>query len=128
MSFNILIVDDSPIARAVLEKTLRLAKIPIGSLLQAEHGEAALTQLESSWVDVAFVDINMPVMNGVELIRKMKSAATTATIPVIVVSTEGSATRGEELRELGIAAQVRKPFNPEELRMLVLSVLGLTHA
>ena len=75
-----------------------------------------------------FADINMPLMNGVELVRRMKAVPATASVPVIVVSTEGSSTRWEELRALGISAQVRKPFNPEELRILILSVLGLTNA
>jgi two-component system chemotaxis response regulator CheY len=128
MSFNILIVDDSPIARAVLEKTLRLARIPIAELHFAEHGAAALELLAAHWIDVAFVDINMPVMNGVELVRRMKANGLTSSIPVIVVSTEGSTTRSAELHELGITAQVRKPFNPEALRALILEVLGLAHA
>lgn len=128
MTFHILIVDDSPIARAVLEKSLRLARVPIGELVMAENGAQALELLARHWIDVAFVDINMPVMNGVELVRRMKAEPLTSSIPVLVVSTEGSSTRSEELRALGISAQVRKPFQPEDLREVLLRVLGLTHA
>lgn len=123
MSLNILIVDDSPIIRAVIEKNIRLAGVEVNACHHAGDGQQALEQLGEQWVDVALVDINMPVMNGVELIERMKADAVFATIPVIVISTEGSATRIEALNRMGIASYLRKPFTPEQFKAQLKTVL-----
>lgn len=128
MSLRILIVDDSPIIRSVIEKNIRMAELPVVECLHASNGQEALDQLNGQWVDLAFVDINMPVMNGVELIEKMKADPILKTIPVVVASTEGSETRIEALRELGIAGYLRKPFTPEQFKETIIRVLELKDA
>jgi len=124
MALNILIVDDSQTVRSVIAKTLRLAELPIGELLEASNGAEALELLGAHWVDLVFSDINMPVMGGMELIDRMRDDETHASTPVIVVSTEGSTTRIEELKAKNIDAYIRKPFSPEQLREVVDQVLG----
>lgn len=123
MSLRILIVDDSPIIRSVIEKNIRLAGVNVSDCLHAGDGEQALAQLGEHWVDLALVDINMPVMNGVELIQRMHADAVLKTIPVVVISTEGSATRIEALNDLGIAGYLRKPFTPEQFKQQINQVL-----
>lgn len=125
MSLNILVVDDSETVRAVIAKTLRLAQVPIGKLMEAANGKEALEVLAEEWVDLVFVDINMPVMNGVELIERMSADGIMEKTPVIVVSTEGSKTRIDALREKGITGYVRKPFTPEEFGEAVSLVTGV---
>lgn len=127
MSLNILVVDDSETVRAVIAKTLRLAQVPIGKLIEATNGKEALDVLAEEWVDLVFVDINMPVMNGVELIERMATDGIMEKTPVIVVSTEGSKTRIDALREKGITGYVRKPFTPEEFGEVVSLVTGVDH-
>lgn len=124
MAINVLVVDDSETVRQVIAKTLQLANLPIGQVFMAGNGKEALDVLADNWVDLVFSDINMPVMGGIELIERMRSDELLKTIPVIVVSTEGSATRIEELRAKGVSAYVRKPFTPETLRKVVEDVLG----
>jgi len=124
MSYNILIVDDSRTTRAVIVKTLNLAGISIGELYQAENGEDALGILDENWIDLVLADINMPVMDGVEMISRMSKDGLLQTVPVVVISTEGSKTRIEEMRAKGVRAYVRKPCTPEVIKSIVEGILG----
>jgi len=124
MALNVLVVDDSAVVRAVISKTFQLAGIPVGELFQAGNGKEALEILNNNWVDLVFSDINMPVMGGIEMIEKMCEDGLLKTIPVIVVSTEGSTTRIEQLKSKGISAYIRKPFTPELVRKVVDDIIG----
>jgi two-component system chemotaxis response regulator CheY len=124
MAFNVLVVDDSATVRAVLVKALGMAEVPINECHQAANGAEALKVLESHWIDMVFSDLNMPVMDGISLIERMAEDNLLKTVPVIVVSTEGSATRLEELKAKGVSGFVRKPFTPEEIRATVEAVVG----
>ncbi|HGJ67219.1 TPA: response regulator [bacterium] len=124
MLYNILIVDDSRTTRTVISKTLKLAGVPINQLYEAENGKVALDILDKSWVDLVLADINMPEMDGVEMIDHMSRDGLLKTIPVVIVSTEGSQTRIEEMRSKGVRAYVRKPFTPELIKNIVKDILG----
>jgi two-component system chemotaxis response regulator CheY len=128
MSLNVLLVDDSITVRSVMEKTLHLAGIQTNTVLHAANGKEALEILGNEWVDLIFADINMPVMNGVEMIEKMSHDGLMKTIPVVVVSTEGSQTRIEQLKDKGITAYIRKPFQPEDFKAIVDDLTGLNNA
>ncbi|MCC6581155.1 MAG: response regulator [Phycisphaeraceae bacterium] len=128
MALNILLVDDSDTIRAVMEKTLRIAGVPIAAVHHASNGRDALKVIADNWIDLIFADINMPVMNGVEMIEKMSEDGLMKTIPVVVVSTEGSRTRIEQLKDKGIVAYIRKPFHPEQFRGIVEDITGGNHA
>ncbi len=123
MGLNVLLVDDSKTVRDVITKTLRLADIPVDSLYQAENGREALDILGDKLVDLVFLDINMPVMTGTELVGKMQEDDLLEAVPVVVVSSAGCANRIRQLRSKGIRAYVRKPFTPEQLRNVVRNVL-----
>lgn len=124
MAYNILIVDDSETVRAVIKKTLAIAEVPTGEIYQAGNGQEGLDVLRAEWVDLVFSDINMPVMSGIEMVKQMQADEMLKTVPVVVISTEGSKTRIEDLIHLGVKAYIRKPFTPENLRDVVASVLG----
>jgi len=125
MALNILLVDDSTTVRAVIARSLELAGVPVGNLHQAANGREALAILGREWIDLVFADINMPVMNGVEMIEKMREDGLLQTIPVIICSTEGSVSRIEQLRASGVRAYIRKPFTPELLRQVVEDTVGV---
>lgn len=125
MGFNVLVVDDSTTVRAVIAKTLRLARIPVGELHEAGNGQEALAVLADNWIDLVFADINMPVMGGVEMIEKMSENDLLETTPVIIVSTEGSAERIAQMKEKGVSAYIRKPFTPKQLREAIGAVMGI---
>jgi two-component system chemotaxis response regulator CheY len=125
MGLNVLIVDDSETVRAVLIKTLDMAEVPLSEIYEAGNGLQGLEQMREHWVDLIFADINMPEMNGVEMVDRMMEDDELKGIPVIVVSTEGSQPRIEKLKQKGIREFIRKPFTPEAIRDAVNSVIGM---
>ena len=94
---------------------------------EAGDGEDALSQLESSWVDVVLTDINMPRMNGEELLRRMHCDDLMRGIPVVVVSTDSTEARMKTMLELGARGYVTKPFHPEKLRSELERALEVAH-
>ena len=124
MAYNFLIVDDSSTTRAIIKKILGLSEIDIGELYEAENGEEALSSLKDNWVDLVFADINMPKMNGIEMVQKMSEDGMLNTVPVVIVSSDGSETRIEEMMNKGVKAYLRKPFTPESIKEIAEKVLG----
>ncbi len=121
---NILVVDDSTVMRSVIIKTLRLSGLPLGEVHQAGNGAEALKVLAENWVDLALVDLNMPVMNGEELINQVREDPEIGDLSIIVVSTEGSSTRIASLRRKNVEF-IHKPFVPETLRTMVFQLTGV---
>ena len=115
MGMNILIVDDSSVMRTMILKTLRMSGLSLGDVHQASNGVEGLEILSQRWMDLLILDINMPVMNGEDMMIHMMENPETRDIPIIVVSTEGSKTRIENLVKMG-ATFIRKPFSPEIIR------------
>ncbi|MCL2183950.1 MAG: response regulator [Chitinispirillia bacterium] len=124
MAYNILIVDDSQTMRSVLVKTVGMAGIEVGNTFEAGNGKEALEVLEKEWVDIVFADINMPVMNGIEMVEEMVKLGYMESTPVVVISTEGSKTRLDKLRDLGVRGFLRKPISPELFKSVVENVLS----
>ena len=119
MAYNILIVDDSLTARSFIARTLEIAGVPVSKLHQACNGQEAWDLLQREWVDLVFVDINMPVMNGVEFVRRMRTVGLFKSLPVIVVSTDCSTQRMADMKEAGVQAYLIKPITPEKLKATV---------
>lgn len=124
MSMNVLLVDDCDLVRSMLAKTLSLSGLPVGHIFHAGNGVQALRIVDEEWVDVILADLNMPVMDGVRMIDHLHTHGLLKTIPVVVVSTEGSQTRIAQLEQCGVTAYVRKPFTPESIRDVIQGVLG----
>jgi len=124
MGYTVMIVDDSDTIRAMLVRTLGMTKLPFDAGLTARNGIEALEQMRDHWIDLVFTDLHMPDMGGIELIEKMQAEASLNEIPVVIVSTEGSSTRIEELKTKGVKGYVRKPFTPEGIRDVILNILG----
>ena len=91
---------------------------------QAANGKEGLESLAENWVDLVFADINMPVMNGEEMIDQMKADPELSDLPTIVISTEGSATRIERLERKGVKF-IHKPFTPEIIRDSIHALTGI---
>ena len=124
MSYNILIVDDSMTARLFISKALQLSGADIGLAIQAKNGLEALEILRKEWIDLVFADINMPEMNGIEMVKSMSKDGLMKTIPVAIVSTERSETRIEELKAVGVRVFLNKPITPEILKRVVETLLS----
>ena len=124
MAFNVLIVDDSSSMRAVIKKTLKVSGFNVGKFLMAGDGKEALKVLEGQWVDIILTDINMPNMNGMELLTEMKKDEMLKSIPVVMVTTEGSDKVMQESIGLGAQGYVKKPFRPEEIKRILNGIMG----
>ncbi len=123
MSLNALVVDDSSVMRRMIIKTLGLSGVPIGAVHQAANGAEGLEVLNREQIDLALVDINMPVMGGAEMIERIRANPKTAGLAIIVISTDGSAPRIEMMHRKR-AGFVHKPFSPEVLRDRILEAMG----
>lgn len=121
---NMLIVDDSPMMRAMVKRVAVLAEVPFGQILEAGNGQEALDVLERAKVDVVFTDINMPMMNGVELLRAMSQRAEWNHVIRVVITTDGSDARRDEVRALSVSHYLQKPFQPEVMRDVFFSITG----
>lgn len=124
-SLNVLIVDDSATMRAILHRVIGFTELPIAEIYQAAHGGEALEVLRTHRVQAVFTDVNMPVMNGIELLREMATHPEWAEILRIVVSTDGSRLRRDEARDLNVNLYIEKPFRPEVVRDVLCSIVAV---
>jgi len=124
MAYSVLIVDDSPVMRSFIRRVMTLSGFEVRECFEASNGEEALTQLKEHRVDVILTDINMPTMNGEELLRRLGADGVLKSVPALVISTD--ATRGRILRMMSLGAEgyMTKPFSPESLREELERVLG----
>ena len=121
---TILIADDSPTMRSLLISTIEV----MGDyrIIEACSGFDALRLLPREKVDLILTDINMPDINGLELISCLRNNDNYRTVPVIIVSTEGSERDIEKGKRLGANEYLIKPFNPDHLRAMIASYLGIS--
>jgi len=126
MAFNVLIVDDSTSMRAIIKKVIKVSGFDIGQYFEAGDGRQALKVLEKEWIDLVMTDINMPNMDGIELITEMKIDELLGSIPVVMVTTEGSEERVQETMSLGARGYIKKPFHPEEVKKTLCQIMGET--
>ena len=125
MGANILVVDDSGTMRGLIKRTLSISGLDVGEIFEAANGIEALAQMATHAISVVLLDINMPVMNGVQLVHRVRDDERLRAIPVIIASTEGSEPRIQELMQAGARGYVRKPFRPEQLRDALAPFVGL---
>jgi two-component system, chemotaxis family, chemotaxis protein CheY len=126
VSFNILVVDDSAVMRSMIIRVLRLSGLSFSEIYEAPNGRVGLNVLDEKWVDLALVDINMPVMNGEEMIDHIRNNKDISDLPIIVVSTESNIDRVKSIRQKNVEF-VHKPFTPEELRKVIIQLTGVSH-
>ena len=124
MASNVLIVDDSPPMRSVIKKTVKISGFKVDQFFEAPDGKAALEIIEKDLIDLVLTGFHMPEINGLELLEEMNKDDTLKTIPVVVVTTEGSRKRREEFIEKGAIDYIKKPFSPEEIRQKLKFILG----
>jgi two-component system chemotaxis response regulator CheY len=129
MAFSVLIVDDSPVMRSFIRRVINLCGLDISYCLEAADGLEALVCLREKKIDIVLTDVNMPGMNGEELVRRMKTDGMLPNTATIVISTDATEQRIGRMIALGAHGYVTKPFSPELLREKLESVLeGIHHA
>jgi two-component system, chemotaxis family, chemotaxis protein CheY len=119
---NVLVVEDSKAIRSMIRVSLEEAGVFFA--VEAGNGFEALKTLPTRRFDLIITDINMPDINGLELIGYVKSNPTYRDIPLIIVSTEKSEADKKRGMALGAAGYVVKPFRKEDLMAMVTKVLG----
>jgi len=110
----VLAVDDNRIIRDMVARAVAMSGLPTAKVDQAADGRQALFMLGAGAYHLVMLDINMPLMNGEQLLTAMRAEPRYAGMMVVVVSTESSPARIARLRALG-AEFIHKPFRPEEL-------------
>ena len=124
MNLNVLIVDDSPVMRKIVLRVLRMSGLSIETVHEASSGEEAWTILErEDGINLGLFDVNMPGMNGEELTTRIRNNDTFKDLPIVIVSTEGSAERRRRFDLLGVGF-LHKPFEPETLVETIAQVIG----
>lgn len=115
MAINVLVVEDSPTMRKVIERTFNICGFDKTSIFEAANGKEGLAILEEQKVDILLIDINMPVMDGLKMLKEVRGREKIKEIPTLVVSAESNDKRIEKINSYG-ATFIHKPFTPEKLK------------
>lgn len=121
MSKTIMTVDDSSSIRQMVKFTLSQAGYTV---LEAVDGEDALKKLDGRKIDMFIVDLNMPKLDGIGLIKALRVKAEYKFAPIIMLTTESQASRKQEGKSAGATGWIVKPFKPEQLVAVTKKVLG----
>jgi two-component system chemotaxis response regulator CheY len=116
MPLDVLIVDDSAAIRKILQRVLRQTDLPLGQIWEASDGLEGMRMLAENSVGLIFSDINMPTMDGIEMLASIKGNAALKAIPIIMITTEGSQEKVMQALKLGASGYVRKPFTPDQIK------------
>ena len=116
MPLDVLIVDDSAAIRKILQRVLTQTNLPLGKVVEAGDGREALEAMKQEKIGLILSDINMPNMDGLQLLGELKSNDQWKSVPVLMISTEGSQTKVMEAVQLGARGFVRKPFTADQIK------------
>jgi two-component system, chemotaxis family, chemotaxis protein CheY len=120
---RILIVEDSPTMRQLLVFALRRMKDV--EIVEAQDGMDGLRKVSSDHFDIALVDINMPVMDGLKLIRLMRGEESLKDIPIVVITTEGASEDRDRALSLGANEYLTKPIQANRVLSVVKGLLKI---
>ncbi len=123
MGLKVLIVDDSSTMRRIIAKTLK--SLDVDEILQAADGVDAIMILNDKKVDLVLSDWNMPRMNGLRMVKKLRENPDTASIPIIMVTTEAERASVVEAIKAGANNYLAKPFTPDALIKKIKETLHL---
>lgn len=122
MALDVLIVDDSAAIRKILQRVLRQADVPVGDLLEAGDGLEAIEVLKTRQVGLILSDINMPNMDGLQLLSELKGHPEWKKVPIVMITTEGSHDKVLEAVNRGAAGYVKKPFTADQIKEKLLAL------
>jgi two-component system chemotaxis response regulator CheY len=118
---KVMTVDDSRTMRDMVSFTLRSAGYDV---VEAADGQQAMSAIATTKVDLVITDLNMPVMDGLTLIRKLRAIPAHRTLPILMLTTEADESKKAEGRAAGATGWIVKPFNPDKLVSVVQKVCG----
>jgi two-component system, chemotaxis family, chemotaxis protein CheY len=120
-TIRIMTVDDSASMRQMVSITLKGAGYDV---VEATDGRDALEKMENHSIHMLITDINMPNLDGIGLVRKVRSHAVYRFIPIILLTTESQGSRKQEGKTAGATGWIVKPFKPDQLLGVVKKVIG----
>lgn len=123
-ALRVLVVDDSALARKHICRVLSGMEIPLENIDVAEDGEQALAKVNSEYYDFVVSDYNMPVMDGMELVDRIRSSSNQSSIPVLMVTSETDENRLAAVQQAGVSAICDKPFEPATVHSLINQFLS----
>lgn len=123
MESDVLVVDDSAAIRKILQRVLRQTGMAIRAIHEAGDGLEAIEVLKSQSIHLVLTDINMPKMDGLQLLAAMKGAPEWQSIPVVMITTEGGEVKVGEAVRLGAVGYVRKPFTADQIKEKLVGIL-----
>ena len=121
MAASILAVDDSASMRQMVSFTLKGAGYDV---VEASDGVQALNLAKARAVNLVITDVNMPNMDGISLIRELRTLTSYRFTPLLMLTTESSVEKKQEGKAAGATGWIVKPFNPEQLLKTVKKVLS----
>ncbi|HVN18885.1 MAG TPA: response regulator [Dongiaceae bacterium] len=123
-AISVLIVDDSSVMRKIVERSLRQAGIELGQVFEAGNGIEALAVLNERSVSLILCDINMPAMDGLEFVKQLPNVGNAKSVPVVMITTEGSEGHVVQALSAGARGYIRKPFTADQVKEHILPVLA----
>ncbi len=121
MAKTVMTVDDSASIRQMVTFTLKTAGYDV---VEAVDGKDALSKLGSTPIQMMITDLNMPNLDGIELIREVRGNPATKFIPIVMLTTESQDAKKQEGKSAGATGWIVKPFKPDQLLAVVKKVLG----
>jgi two-component system chemotaxis response regulator CheY len=121
---KIITVDDSATMRRIIMNSLKA--IGYTQVIEAENGQAGLAKIESEGIDFVITDWSMPVMNGLELVKAIRSKSALQNLPILMVTAVGQKEEIVQAITAGVNGYIVKPFEPETLHAKIQQVLGKT--
>jgi len=123
MDADVLVVDDSAAIRKILQRVLRQTGMAIRTIHEAGDGQEALAVLRTHKPSLVLTDINMPKMDGLQLLAAIKASPEWRDLPVVMITTEGGESKVGEAVRLGAAGYVRKPFTADQIKEKLAGIL-----
>jgi two-component system chemotaxis response regulator CheY len=120
---DVLIVDDSAAIRKILQRVLRQTDLSLGEIQEAGDGTEAVEILKNRSFGLILSDINMPQMDGLQLLARIKDMEHLKNVPVIMITTEGGQGKVMEAVQLGASGYVRKPFTAEQIKEKLVGIV-----
>jgi two-component system, chemotaxis family, chemotaxis protein CheY len=124
MGKSLMIVDDSATMRKIIMRTVRMSGLEFERTEEAGSGVEALEKLQGGPVDVILCDINMPEMNGTELVRKARELPSCSGTKIVMVSTESAQDLIDQVMSDGADGYITKPFPPEKFQEKLTPLLN----
>jgi two-component system, chemotaxis family, chemotaxis protein CheY len=121
MSKTIMTVDDSASMRQMVSFTIKQEGYQV---IEAMDGKDALSKINGTPIHMVLTDLNMPNMDGIELIRNLRANPSCKFIPIVMLTTESQAEKKQEGKTAGATGWIVKPFKPEQLLAVIKKVLG----